>query len=183
MTTNIIHSKPTNYGLDRYILQVQSAISKNLKWDGVNDIFGKIQPLMKGDRVVPSVYKNNSEYTADVFTNDTVTSTIAFLVKNRVIDETWRRNEVDVIVSVNLEKAFQNKLREDERAFNDIFWILRHSNFIVEENSIKEGNKNVWQNFHYEEIKHNDMHPFYVFSIGARIDYQAEYNDCETYVN
>jgi hypothetical protein len=184
MGNNVIHSKPNCVGIDKAILYIQNEISNKLTWSGVNNIYGKVQPILRESENnklvnVPACYDNYNEYVSDIYADDRVTSTIAFIVTDREVDNNWVRNEIDIVVSVNVEQAFNNQLRDDERALNDIMKIVQRSAYLIDRGKVKEHNKKVWQGFDYSDIKHADMHPFYVFSIGVKLDYLYDsFNPC-----
>ena len=182
MQNNVIHKKPMTYGLDWILAIIQASIANKLTWNGINNIYGKIQPLIKqlnGIYVtVPSCYDKNLDYISDVFATDSVTSTIAFLVKDHQYDGALSQNNIDVIISVDVQKAFGNQSRDDEKAREQMYWILRHTNWISDISRAKEHNKDVWSGFDTKQIKFADMNPYYTFSLNIQIDYYETALNC-----
>lgn len=179
MDAKMIYAKDTTYELETKIKFIQEALNDELPWfDTVSDsdvvIYNKIyrNPDSEGN-IIPEAYTTAGEY-KQIFVDDRVAASIGFLpTGNRSVVDGYNTVTVDIICTVNLSKIYPGTTREDERALHDVLSTLREDNMITEINEVKEGVPNVFSGFFTDNIKFNNMQPWYCFSINA----DMEYND------
>lgn len=174
-----VFAKDTVYGLESSVKDFQEYIDDNLTWSGTNEVYGLLYPTMRGDNRVLEAYigtgTKKTEY-RQVLVNDKVTSTIGFLeVADRALIDNWV-TEIDVIVSVRLDRAFGSNDRNDELAMLQFSKIIKDFYGVGQIKYIKRGIDSVFSGFYTDDIKHRDMHPWLVFSMG--IDLQYDYDVC-----
>lgn len=178
----MIFSKAENYGLDSKILQLQSAFQNDLPWfdiDGITDsdieIYGKLyaQPDDR-DRLILEAYKSGKEYT-QIFVNDRVVSTIGFFpIPNRTVTDYKNVAEIDCICTANIEKLYPGT-RDDEKILSQFLNVLREDGSVTDIPEVREGIRNVFSGFYFDNMKFNGMHPWYVFSARCEVEYFDNY--------
>jgi hypothetical protein len=179
----MIYAKSVTYGLDSKIKKMQTALQDYLPWfneDGVSDtdiaIYGKLYRNPDPEnRMIPEAYKSDTEY-SQVFVDDKIGATIGFLpIPNRSISDNKYLQNIDIICTINLTKIYGANERYDELALQQFINALNQDNSIHELIEVKEGITNVFGEFYNENIKFNNMQPWYVFSVTAAIEYVNDY--------
>ena len=166
----MIYAKAIPYGLDATIKRLQQHLDTYLSliWAGTFEIFGKIQRTETESGIIPEAYSSGNEY-IQVFVNDNVACTIGFDLIDRTIDSV-KKATVDVIFTLNLEEIHEDTLRNDEKALLEAQKVIEKSG-LTKVILVKEGIKEVFSNFQYENIKYRDMQPWQVFSFRCELMY------------
>jgi hypothetical protein len=178
-------AKDTVLGLETSVKQFQEYINSKLTWAGTNNVYGLLYPINSDSGTVLEAYIGNGlqkkEY-AQVFINDTITSSIGFLeVGNRNLSS-GHNATVDIICTMRLDKAYSSNDRQDERALLEFERIIVGYYAVKEIVELKLGIELVFSGFYIENIKHNDMHPWLVFSMRVVLTYKDDLN-CGLSVN
>lgn len=167
----MIFDKTDKYGLEVPVGNMQTVIDSELIWLGTNNIYGIIFKNKQKDGVVPEAWIGTGikgrEYT-QVFNDDKTTSQIGFLPLER--DLTTRLALVQIIVTIDIEKAYDSNIRDNERAYLEVQNIVRvHHN--IKEDSFKQGIEDVFKGFKIDNIKYLDQQPFDCFSFDVYMAY------------
>jgi hypothetical protein len=173
----MIYAKSVTYGLDAKIYELQQDFEDQLPWQCENQevsIYGKIYPNPDSkNQIIPEAYIDENEY-RQIFVDDKIPATIGFLViGNRVTENSKNRVNVDVIVTVNLDKIYTGRNRDDEKALLEVMRVIR-SGTSIEALEIKEGVENVFSGFYIDNILFNNMQPWYVFSVNIDLEYEDD---------
>jgi len=173
----MIHAKQDRYGLDAKIYQMQLALQEDLSWqdcagDEAIAIYGKIQKTLNSNRQpIPEVWTCHNEY-RQPFIEDTKAAEIGFLVTGaRDLSGSKRRVNLDIICTVNLDKIYGNRVREDEKALSEFIKAIEREGAHDSINQVKEGISEVFTGFYTDDIVHRDMQPWYVFSVSIGVEY------------
>lgn len=162
-----VFAKSPAYGLEVSISKLQNVIETNLGWLGTNNIYGLIFKNAKKDDIVPEAWISNNEY-KQVFINDKSTSQVGFLpIDRNVLAKTAT---VQVIVTIDLQKAYGASIRDNERVYLDFQNIIERRNLVIED-SFKQGIQDVFSGFRTDNIKYLDMQPFDCFSFDIQMSY------------
>lgn len=166
-----VFAKDTTYGLETSVLRVQNLLNDNLPWLGTNNIYGIVFKNAKKDDVIPEAWIGNSgrEY-KEVFCNDKATSQIGFIVLDR--DIISKSATVKIIVTINLEKAYNSSIRDNERAYLDFEKALKNS-ISFKDSVFNQGINDVFTGFRTNNIKYLDMQPFDCFSFELIMFYSS----------
>ena len=179
----MIYAKTTTYGLDTKIKQIQQALQDDLPWfdvSGMQDtdiaIYGKVYTNVDDkNRPIPEAYKSGNEYT-QIFVNDKIACTIGFILNgNRVITNGKNTTSLDIVCTLNLDRIYGVNERDDEKALIEFKKVLMNDNTIQVFNEVKETVPVVFEGFYYDNIKFNDMQPWYVFSLNVDVEYFSDY--------
>ena len=173
----MIFAKTTPYGIDKKLKAIQTSLNTSLAklWLGTIEVYGKIEPTKRNDKVIPEVYVSGIEY-RELFVNDSVTATIGFIVKDRTVTKNTITAKVDVVFTVDLKKAYGVALREDEKAIIQAKKAVEKTMLCGAITKINVGIDDVFKGFDRERIKYRDMQPWLVFSFETEITYDETIN-------
>jgi hypothetical protein len=166
-----VFAKDTTYGLEVPVLKMQNLFESDLPWIGTNNIYGIAFEAAKEDNIVLTAWVNegiNRREQPEIFNNDKVTSVIGFLPISR--DVISKVAIVQIICTIDLEKAYNANVRDNERAYLEFQNIIeqRHK---VSEGGFKRGIDDVFAGFRTDNIKYLDMQPFDCFSFEVEMSY------------
>ena len=173
----MIFAKTTPYGIDKKLKAVQTSLNSQLSklWLGTIEVYGKIEPTKRNDKIIPEVYVSGTEY-REIFVNDRVTATIGFIVKDRAVANNLVTAKIDIVFTVDLKKAYGVSLREDEKAIIQAKKAVEKSMLCGAITKINTGIDDVFKGFDRERVKHRDMQPWLVFSLETEITYDETIN-------
>lgn len=181
-----VFAKDITYGLETTIKHLQEHIDSKLTWSGNNNIYGLIHRNSSEDGIIPEAYigsgSNNKEY-KQVFVNDKLTSSLGFLESGDRDLVNGRNVDIDVIVTMRLDLAFPDDLRNNELAMLQFERILKSFYAINTVESSKQGIENVFSEFYYDNIIYRDMHPWLVFSMRVNLFYNDNITNCSISVH
>ena len=181
-----VFSKNTNYGLDSTVYEIQhhidskiayNATTNALGWRGTVNVYGLCYPTINdGNRVLEAYIgtgTKNKEYSR-IFVNDKITASIGFVeVGDRDLSDT-RNVNVDVIVTMRLDLAYNSNLRNDELAMLQFERVLESFYGIYEVESSKTGIEDVFSGYYFGDILNRDIHPWLVFSMRVNLKYEDD---------
>lgn len=181
-----VFAKDTVYGLESTIYGLQNHINTNiaynatyntLGWRGTVNVYGICYPTVRnGNRILEAYIGTgikNKEY-SQVFINDKVTASIGFLeVGDRNLEDT-KNVDVDVIVTMRLDLAYNSDLRSDELAMLQFERVLNSFHGIYNVISSKVGIEDVFSGFYIDDIQYRDMRPWLVFSMRVNLKYSDD---------
>lgn len=175
----MIFIKDTTYGLETTVKYLQQYIDANIPWLGINNVYGLIYRNSSDKGIKPEAYigdgSTNKEYD-NIFCNDNITSSIGILeVGNRNLSN-GRNVDVDVIVTMRIDKAFNSNERNDELAMLQFERVLKGYYGINTIEELKQGIENVFSGFYYDDMLYRDMHPWLVFSMRINLMYNDDIN-------
>lgn len=180
-------AKSVTYGIDTKIKLIQTDLENELLSDNEGNwistsklpvnIYGKIQPLLRKEEVIPEVWLASEEYSKGIFINDKIAGTIGFHITGEDNTDFNQTATIDVIFTVDLTKIYTNDdtVRQDERALIEAKRVLENSAFINEITETKRGITDVFADFTTKGIKYNDMQPWFVFSFTCEITYSNDF--------
>jgi len=157
----MIYQKPNNYGIDSKLLEIQKHLDSKLasKWKGIINIYGRIERLTNG----VEVFVKNTEY-KNPFFDDKVSASIAFDVTG--YDTTTNlKADVNLIVTVRLDKIYDNNNRDDQKSLLEVHKLLKYAG-VLDIDGMQTG-LDVVKDLGIE-IKHREMQPWFVFSISFK---------------
>lgn len=177
-----VFAKDTVYGLEDKIKELQSFLNTRLPsyWSGTLNIYGLFKQKLRDGNIVPEVYKGagikNKEYT-EAFIDDKVAGTIGFIVQDRDI-EFVRFVNIDCVFTLQIDRIYPTSITRDiEKAYLEAEKTLLKFGAINSILDFKEGIADVFSGFYTDSIKHNDMHPWCVFSLNFDLPYSD--NTCQ----
>ncbi len=167
----------TTYGIDTKIKQVQNYLDDGLTWTTplvYGRIYRNLKQVNESDVVIPEVYSSSKEY-KQIFIDDKSNAQIGFYVTSR--DGAEYTAEVDIIFTGNLIEIYgASALRLDEKAIVEAKRVLIDSGLLeLLPGGFKYGIAEVFNDFEQSQIKHRDMHPFFVFSYSCLVPYTEDF--------
>lgn len=173
----MIYAKTTSYGLDIEIKKLQTQINSVLAsyWSGTIHVYGLMERTETENGTIPEVWVvGATKKYLDVFVNGKVTATIGFIEQGeRTLGERKVAN-IDAICTMRLDKAFGNTARDSELALIQ-FEIALNSFFGRRQvQSAKIGIEEVFSGFYFDNKRHRDMQPWFVFSMNLDIPYYQD---------
>lgn len=167
-----VFAKNTLYGLEIAVKNTQDIIEQYLTWVGTNNIYNLLHRNKDeaGDTILEywsGLGVKGREY-EQAFVNDKVTSCIGFLELDRNFNTKYAN--VDIICTVNLERAYNQNIRDNERAYIELMTVVEKL-WIVED--FKRGIEDVFSGFKTANIMYADMQPFDVFSFTVNMAFDA----------
>lgn len=173
----MIFVKDETYGLETTIKHLQQYIDANITWLGDNYIYGLIYKNSSDKGIIPEAYIGDGitkKVYAKVFCQDNITSTIGFLESGDRNLSGGRNVNVDAIVTIRLDKAFDSNIRNDELAMLQFERLLKGFYGINEVLTSKQGIENVFSGFYYDNMLYRDMHPWLTFSMQINLLYNDD---------
>lgn len=166
-----VFAKNTTYGLESPVLKMQNLFESSLSWLGTINIYGIIFKNVNGDDIIPEAWTGTGvkgrEY-KQIFNDDKTTAQIGFLpLERNVISKTAT---VQIICTIDLEKAYDANIRDNERAYLELQNIIEKRNKVLED-GFKQGIEDVFAGFKTDDIKYLDMQPFDCFSFEVEMSY------------
>lgn len=165
----MIHVKPNIelFGLEKKLSLIQSSLDVSLSrvWNDVH-IYGLTERVQeKGDQGFwPRIFKFKKDYRPDIFLDDRINGSIAFLETSR---EAHPRPlaTLDCLFTLRGDKIYDSDdYRGIEKAKSQAKEALRRCNKITLTGNIKTGISEVFSGFRINDKKYRDMAPWYVFS-------------------
>lgn len=183
----MIISKSNSNGIDGQIKKIQTWLEKELvttddhlnsvnKWGATTevDIYGRLEvKLNKAENEV--LAWTDGKESPEVFPNDRKTATLGFRVMaNDQTDGSYFLSNIDLICTANLNKVTGGTDRNDQQVMFDLMRALKRCIYIDTIGSdIKKGSAEVFSGLDQERVKHEDMHPNFIFAINLNIGYHA----------
>lgn len=169
----MIYANSIVFGIDAKIKLLQTYLDTKLKslWNGSIAIYGRVYNNQKEDGTYPEVWIGNNEY-KEIYIDDRYSATVCFIVKERDVKNKGNISAiVDVVFSLNVNKALGSSIRNDEKIMLQIINLLRKSQLAQPTGESNTGVENVYTGYNIDTIKYRDMHPNFIFSIPCKIYY------------
>lgn len=174
-----VFAKDTTYGLESKVKELQTFLNSRLAnyWSGTLEVYGLLKPKIRDGKIIPEVYKGTGigekEYT-EVFINDKVAGSIGFIIQDREL-ESYRIANIDVVFTLMINKIYPTSTTRDiEKVYLEAESTIEKFGAIDKVLDMKEGISQVFSAFDFETIKHNDMHPWCVFSLNIDLPYSND---------
>jgi hypothetical protein len=162
-----VFAKSPAYGLEVSVSKMQTLLDSTLTWLGTTNIYGLIFRNAQKEDVIPEAWISNREY-KQIFINDKSTAQIGFIPLDRNV--LAKTATVQVVCTINLEKAYDASVRDNERAYLEFQNAIEKRNIVIE-GSFKQGIQDVFAGFRTDNIKYLDMQPFDCFSFEVGMSY------------
>ena len=171
----MIIAKTNPTGLDYKIFELQNVLENVLcntldtrfNWPDDVAIYGKIQKTTRNDGTIPEIYTANGEYTQP-FIDDTKTASIGFFVNSETTVNHAPLADVDLIVTVDLVKAFGDQNRSTSKAITQIYNAIH--GYASELGQIREGINDVFRSFSgIKNLQPSELSQWFVFSINFKV--------------
>lgn len=148
-----------------------SEFTANLWTDKTNDFNGRIFRNDRGEGIIPEVFKSGSDY-EEVLLDDRFDSICFFdVLPERPFDQGQFNADVRICFAVNLKQLYDNGERATEYVHEDVWEIIRYSQFSPQ--GLVTG-KDAFSDY---QFKHTDnMQPFYLFRYDTQVLFQI--NEC-----
>lgn len=181
-----VFAKDTVYGLETTIKDLQGHINNKiaynatynpLGWQGTVNVYGICYPTYRNGNKILESYKGtgikSTEY-GEIFINDKVTASIGFVeVGDRRMEDVMNV-DVDIITTMRLDIAYNSDLRNDELAMLQFGNVLKSFYGIYNIIGLKIGVDDVFAGYYFDNIIHNDIHPWLVFSMRVNLKYEND---------
>lgn len=165
-----IFTKDTRYGIEQSVYLIQDILESELTWSGNVNIYGLLFKNKDNDgNTILEAWVNkgvNKREYRQVFNDDKLTATIGFIETDRDIIN--YRVTIDVIFTINLEKAYNQKVRDNERAYIEAHRAIEKAHQVTD---FKRGIDDVFAGYRTDNIQFLDMQPFDVFSFTIEVPY------------
>jgi hypothetical protein len=170
------YTRTSTIGIDTVVQSIQNDIYNNLvsEWGDSIDGYGRVYKNINSDgEVIPELYIGKGDY-KPIYHNDNKAATFFFVEGDlhTTEDEFLYITESKFVFMVNLEKAFSDTDRSDEKAHRDVLEFMRetaYERFTI--TGIEKGVKRVLNEFETKGIKFQDIHPYHCFSVNVTLSY------------
>jgi len=165
----MIFAKQIRYGLEQQVYAMQEALEAKLSWNGTINIYGLLFKNAINDNYILEAWTGadrlGREYT-QVFNQDKTTAQIGFIEVSR--NPALKNAIVDIICTIDLEKAYNNNIRDNERAYLEFNHIISNINKVT---GFERGINNVFSGFRIDNIKYLDIQPYDAFRYRVEMVY------------
>jgi hypothetical protein len=171
----MIIAKTNPKGIDYKIFELQNVLESVLcntidtrfNWAGIVAIYGKIQKTTRDGQTIPEVYIGKGEYT-EPFIDDKKTASLGFFVNSETAINHVPIADVDLIITMDLNKAFGNTNRSTAKAMTQVYNAIQ--GYVQELGPIKEGINEVFRNFSkIKNLQPSEMSQWFIFSLNFKL--------------
>ena len=162
-----------NYGIDIQTAKLVAKFTAKLWTDKTVQYRGRIYLNERDGKQIPEFYDSTKKRYKDTLLNRSFAATCFFDIDNEIdLEGSTAIAKVKICFATNLKTIYVNDLREDERAHQEIWTIIKDSNFKVQK--LTTGKK---ASGNYELNKsEDDMQPYHLFCFETIIEYNI--NQC-----
>jgi len=178
----MLHCKKNPVGIDKVIDRIQKKIHAPLekKWLKL-DLYGRVYKNADGKGgVTLERYLHSGEYEPILYSEG---NKIFFVQGNRPeINLGTVKNDLWAVCILNLEHIYKVTHRPDEEAHIDLVSELTKVLMLGQIQGVEYGMENlkrvVQDVFQFGNFKFSDMHPYHVFMVRMKVDYELTINEC-----
>lgn len=168
-----IHSKVNPVGIDKRLLQFQTALN-GLSWTNT-EVYGRLyiteKTINKDVIKIAESYSLSGEY-VEVFIDDTKNAVFGFIVGDSLNADSIRITvPVKLICSCNIDAIYGSTERKDEEAMLTVLKVISSLIPNSDERDIKKKMSDVFSEISVEKLRFRDMQPWFNFSIGFNLSY------------
>lgn len=172
-------SKTAPIGIDIPVDKIQRALYTDLVTNGPWLSYESYHRAYENDHeegIRPEVFTTNNDY-KEVFMDDAFNVTSFFIVdQDRLINNGEEfRSDISIIFQVQLDKLLPLVLhRADEEFNNQVSNVLSNLGYGYELLGMEQGIDNVFAEFDQDQIKYEDLQPYYVVRFNLSVPYSYD---------
>lgn len=176
----MIYSKENPVGIDRVIDLIQKRLYDPISsiW-GSLDVYGRVYKVYNDGDVSLERYVGDNEYEKVLFSEG---NKIFFVQGDKPdYNHGFMLNDLYIVCIVNIDNIFRVNHRADEEVHFHVLNELSKTSVLEEIEGLEYGMDNlknlVEDNFSSGNFKYSDVHPFHVFTVKTKVNYEI-INNC-----
>lgn len=165
--------KQINEGVDKIVSRIQKHLYDKLSAKFTNaqiNAYPRIYASNTKEGIIAEHYLGNGEYTPVQYNEDALTF---FFIENgssKATDFKDYRTQLRLIVFSDLSKLYAEGERMDEKLLSDTLDVLHPLSHFYQPIDMNKGINNIMKEFRKENMKWQDMHPWFCFEINGEVE-------------